>query len=488
MIKKEIIANCTSDETRVAFLEDGKLSDIFIERPESTKIVRNVYKGKVEATLQGISSAFVNIGLEKNGYLHISDSVAGAPQIYADTVNQGIAKKHHIDKVLHKGLEIMVQVSKEAISTKGVKLTMNISLPGKYLVFMPFEDHMAISKSINNRKEKDRLRKILEGVCTENKGFIVRTEAEGATNEELKREVRYLYRLWKIILKKYNNSQAPALVHKDLGLTFQTVRDVLNEEINVFLIDSKKEHGDVLGFVDLIAPELKNKVRHYDSKTPIFTAFNVEEELEKIRHSRIKLPRGGTIIIQEAESLCAIDVNTGKFKGKESQEETIFETNKEAAIEIGRQLRLRNIGGIIVIDFIDMKNQKNRQRIYNILHEIVRHDKAKTKILPITRLGLIEMTRERKRESIVSYLGEICPECSGSGQVLSRESMFIKLKREILDLTKGRSYGKLRLALNPMVAEYVRQRQKRLENALKRSIQIQTEPTLKWEDYKIILE
>lgn len=491
MIKKEILANCTHEETRVAILEDGRLVDIFIERPESSKIVSNVYKGRVETVVPGISSAFVNIGLEKNGYLYIADSIGGAPGIYSISKKNKVdpnKKYHHIDRIVSKGTEVLVQVTKEAISTKGVKVTMDISLPGKYLVFMPFQDHIAISKNINNRKERDRLKKILNEICKENKGFIVRTEAEGADNDELKREVRYLYRLWGIILKKFHTAQAPALLHKDLGLTFQMVRDILNDETSVFMVDSKKEHDDVLGFADMVAPELKGKIKHYDSKIPIFEAFGVEGELEKIRHSKIKLRSGGSIIIQEAESLCAVDVNTGKFKGKTSHEETIFITNKEAAWEISRQLRLRNIGGIIVIDFIDMKKATNRQRIYNILFEAVRRDKAKTKILPITRLGLVEMTRERKRESIVSYLGEECPECKGSGKVLSRGSLFVKLRREILDLTKGRSDGRLRLVLQPIVGEYFRQRIARLEQALRRKIEIQDEPTLRWEDYKIILE
>lgn len=489
--KKEILANCSGEETRVAILENGTLIDILIERRESHKIVGNVYKGQVETVVPGISSSFVNIGLDKNGYLYVTDVLPGAPDIFHKPLKElkvDMNRQYPIESMLRKGMDIMVQLSKEPISTKGVKLTMDISLPGRYLVFMPFQNHVAISKNIINRKEKERLKKILNEISTENKGFIARTEAEGASNEELKREVAYLYRLWQTMLRKFHRMNAPSLLHKDLGLTFQTVRDVLNEDISVFLIDSKKEFEDVRGFVELLSPELKDRVKHYDGKTPIFETFGVEKELEKLRRSRIKLKSGGTIIIQEAESLCAIDVNTGKFTGKGSHEQTIFITNKEAALEISRQLRLRNIGGIIVIDFIDMKSHKNRQHIFSILQEAVKKDKAKTKILPITRLGLIEMTRERKRESIISYLNEECPECGGSGKVLSRESLFIKIKREIFELTKGRFVGNMRLMLHPHVKDYFVQRRQRLERAIRCSVDIQSEPSLLWEDYRIILE
>ncbi|MBD3272046.1 MAG: hypothetical protein GF384_05865, partial [Elusimicrobia bacterium] len=336
-MKKEIIANSKSDETRVAVLEDSKLADLFIERPESSKLAGNVYKGTVETLVPGISSAFVNIGLEKNGYLYIADAIAGAPEIYNPKgLNPHIdpnKKYHFIDKILKRDTNIMVQVIKEPISTKGVKLTMDISLPGKYLVFMPFQNHPALSKSIINRKERDRLKKILDEVTGEQKGFIVRTEAEGASKEELHREVRYLYRLWNNLLKKYQSAHAPALIHKDLGLTFQMVRDVLNDDVAVFWIDSKKEYEDVVGFADMVAPEHKNKIKCFDNKTPIFNAFNIEDEIINIRKAKIKLPSGGSIIIQEAESLCAVDVNTGKFKGSESHEDTIYRTNKEAALE-----------------------------------------------------------------------------------------------------------------------------------------------------------
>jgi ribonuclease G len=278
------------------------------------------------------------------------------------------------------------------------------------------------------------------------------------------------------------------LVHRDLGLVFQTVRDIFTENTSIFLVDSRSEYRDLMEFLDSISPELKSRVKLYEGKTALFQAFNIESQIEKIRSARVDLPSGGYIIIQEAEGLCAIDVNTGKFTGKRSQEETVTATNVEAAKEVARQLRLRNIGGIIVIDFIDMRHARNRQKVMEALANYTHEDRAKIKILPITRLGLIEMTRERKRESLFALLGEACPQCHASGRVLSRDSMFIKLKREILLLTHGRSGNHIKLFLNPSVAQYFQERHQRLENAIRHKLLIHADPHLPWEEYRILVE
>jgi ribonuclease G len=269
---------------------------------------------------------------------------------------------------------------------------------------------------------------------------------------------------------------------------FQTVRDVFTENTSIFLVDSKSEFRDLMEFLDSISPELKSRVKLYDGKTPLFQAFNIERQIEKIRSARVDLPSGGYIIIQEAEGLCAIDVNTGKFTGKRSQEETVTATNVEAAEEVATQLRLRNIGGIIVIDFIDMRHARNRQKVMEALANFTRVDRAKIKILPITRLGLIEMTRERKRESLFALLGEACPQCHASGRVLSKDSMYIRLKREVLTMTHGRPGNQIKLFLSPPVAQYFEERHRRLENALKHSVTIQSDPHLPWEEYRILIE
>lgn len=482
-MKQEIIANCTSDETRIAVIEDNKLVELGIERKESAKIVGNIYKGKVENVLPGMASAFVNIGLEKNAYLYVSD-VLNQNQEQHNHSNESVP----IEEMLKKGDTILVQVAKEAIGTKGVKISMDIALPGRFLVYMPFQSVIGVSKNIEDESERKRLKELIESLRPKRGGLIARTEAESVQQKELKREIRYLTRLWENIQKRAKELHAPALVHKDLGLTFQTVRDILSEETSLFILDSKSEFQEVQEFVRMLSPELVDRVKLFEGKTPIFEAFQVEKELEKLFHSRIRLPSGGSIIIQEAESLCAIDVNTGSFTGKVSQEETVTQTNIEAAEEIARQLRLRNIGGIIVIDFIDMRREVNRRKVTEALQRAAARDRAKIKILPITRLGLVEMTRERKRESVLSTLCQSCPECNGSGMILSAESLYVQVKKEILKLTHGKPQGHLRIVIHPEYLSYFQTQRENLEKNIGMDLELQTDATLSYEDYKIILE
>jgi len=476
-MKKEIIVNRSQEETRVAILENGKIVDLFNERRESEKIVGNIYKGTVKNILPGLSSAFLEVGLERSAYLSADDVVSEC-------------KDKKIEKMIKIGSEVLVQVDKEPISTKGARVTMDVSLPGRLLVYMPFNDHVGISKNIESRQERDRLKQIMNESKPPVGGFIVRTEAEEATDKEIKREIRYLTRLWESINARAQKMKSPALVHKDLGIVFQTVRDHFNEEVDLFMIDSKNEYGEVVDFVKIVSPELVDRIKPYTGKTPIFKAFNIEDEIRKLRSNRVNLHSGGYIIIQEAESLCAIDVNTGRYTGtrSQSQEETVTITNIEAAQEIARQIRLRNIGGILVIDFIDMKKAKNRQKVLEALTRSVKGDKAKIKIWPITRLGLVEMTRERKRESLFALLGETCPMCHGLGLVLSRETLFIQLSNELSQMRLTRHTGKVRVRLSPQVAQYFRERCSRLKQCAGQDIDIQAAPDVPWEDYQIIIE
>lgn len=476
-MKKEIIVSRSQEETRVAVLENGKMIDLFNERRESEKIVGNIYKGVVKNVLPGMSSSFVEVGLDRSAYLSADDIISDS-------------KDKKIEKMIKIGSEVLVQVDKEPISTKGARVTMDVSLPGRLLVFMPFNNHIGISKNIESRQERDRLKGIITECKAEHGGFIVRTEAEEATDKEIKREVKYLTRLWASLNARAQNAKAPALVHRDLGVVFQTVRDYFNEEVDILMIDSKKEFDEVVDFTKIVSPELVDKVKQYTGKTPIFKAFNIEEEIKRLRSNRVNLHSGGYIIIQEAESLCAIDVNTGRYTGSrtQSQEDTVTLTNIEAAHEIARQIRLRNIGGIIVIDFIDMKKAKNRAKVLEALTRSVKGDKAKIKIWPITRLGLIEMTRERKRESLFALLGETCPTCHGLGLVLSRESLFIQLSNELEQMKLGRHTGKVRIRLAPAVAQYFRERCARLKKCAGQDIDIQAAHDVPWEDYQIIIE
>jgi ribonuclease G len=477
-VKKEIFANTSFEETRIAILEDGRLAELFWERRSNTNIVGNIYKAVVENVLPGISSAFMNIGLDKNAYIYISDVLGG--------------QREPIEKLLRKDQEVMVQVTKDAIGTKGMKVTMDISLPGRFLVLTPFQEFVGVSKNIETPEERKRLSEILRKITVANelgkKGCIVRTEAEGASEEELERELKFLLRFWDSVQKRYETVRPPFLLHKDMDMTLQVSRDILSDDVAIYMLDNKDDYEATLEFVSKISPDLKERVKHYDGKTPIFKAFNIEKSIEELRKIKVELPNGGSIIIQEAESLCAIDVNTGRFTGNRSQEETVTMTNIEAAQEVARQLRLRNIGGIIVIDFIDMKKASNRHKVVDVMEQAVRRDRAKIRILPITRLGLVEMTRERKRESTFSLLTEECPECHGSGRVLSSESIRIKVQRDIQNLTLGRPGGNLRLVVNPMLMEILKKKQELIEKNVHRSVRVFPDPLLTWEDYRIILE
>jgi ribonuclease G len=471
-IKKQILANTNPDEVRIAVLENEKLAEVFIDRHVSgaSKLVGNIYMGKVENVIPGISSAVVDVGQEKNAYLYITDVL-------------GSDREKNIEKLLKKGQPVMVQVAKESIGTKGMKVTMDISLPGRYLIYMPLSTYVGISRNIEEPEERDRLRKIVDSMQAPG-GIIVRTEAEGADERALKREMKYLLRLWETIRKR-SEKVGKGLIHKELGLTFQVVRDMLTEEVDSFLVDDKQEFEDVKGFVDMLAPELSDRIKLYDGRAPLFTAYHIDDAVEKLNGARVDLPSGGYIVIQEAESLCAIDVNTGKFTGRSSQEETVTMTNLEAAVEVIKQLRLRNVGGIIVIDFIDMKKRRNRERVVLALARAAKVDHAKIKILPITRLGLVEMTRERRRESLQAMLGEPCAECGGSGWVLSRESLFLKVVKEANKLIAARPDAQLRIALQTPVAAYFRENHGRLEKRIGRHAEIIEDETLSWDHYRI---
>lgn len=475
--KTEILANTSFEETRIAILEDDRLAELLWERRSSRNIVGNIYKANVENVLPGISSAFVDIGYEKNAYLYISDVIG--------------RERTTIDKLLARNQKIMVQVVKDAIGTKGMKVTMDISLPGRYLVLTPYQSYVGVSKNIEDPEKRKRLNTLVRELAASHlkeMGCIVRTEAEEATDTELEKEVKYLNRQWESIGKKFTEAKGAGLLHKDMDLVLQVARDLLSEDTDIYLLDDKDDYKRVTDFVGKISPELKAKVKLYTGKKTIFSAFGVENEIAELRKTKIPLPSGGSIIVQEAESLCAIDVNTGKFTGKKSQEETVTSTNIEAASEIAHQLRLRNIGGIIVIDFIDMRKASNRHKVMDALSGAVRKDRAKIRILPITRLGLVEMTRERKRESTGSLLTENCPECNGSGRVLSAESMRIKIQREIQNLTHSHPGGNLRIVLHPTLCESLKQKISLMERSVHRSVKIQSDPQLAWEDYRIILE
>jgi ribonuclease G len=475
-VNKEIVVNRTLEETKVAVLEDGKLFDLFIERRESEKNLNNIYKGSVQNIVRALGSVFIDIGFGKSAYLESNDIIA--PRY-----------EKNIENMIKVGQDVMVQVYKESISTKGPKVTMDISLPGRLLVYMPFSNSIGISKSIGYGKDHDRLKSIITEIKKDIPGgIIVRTEAEDADESEIRSEIKYLTRLWASIVSRFNDAKPRSLIHKDLGIVSQIIRDCFSNNVSRMHIDSYKEFRDATEFVKIVSSELLDRIVLYDGKVPIFKVYGIEEEIKRLRSNKTKLQSGGYLIIQEAESLCAIDVNSGKFTSKTSQEETATVTNIEAASEIARQLRLRNIGGIIVIDFIDMKKAANRQKILEKLHEATKGDKAKVKIYPITKLGLIEMTRQRKRESLFSLLGDTCPVCKGVGFVLSKESIFINVCDEIEQLKFDEYHGKIKIKLHHDVVDYFKERKSRLKELFNADFEIKTGQEVDREEYQIVFE
>jgi ribonuclease G len=474
IVKKEILVNRTFEESRVAVLEGGKLFNLFIERRESEKMLNNIYRGRVQNIVPALSSAFVDIGFGRGAYLDVGD----------------ILKDSHGKKnIIKTGQDIMVQVYKEPIHNKCAKVTMDISLPGRLLVYMPFSNNVVgVSKNIKDKHEYNRLKNLTVELKKDIPGgIIIRTEAEEATEEGIKKEIKYLTRLWTSITERFDDAKPMSLIHKDLGLVFQIVRDYFSDDVFI-LIDSQKELKDVMDFVRIVSPEFLDRIVFYDGKTPIFKEYGIEEEIKRLRSNKVCLGSGGYLIIQEEESLCAIDVNSGKFTAKSTQEDTAVITNLESAEEIARQLRLRNIGGIIIIDFIDMKKSSNKQKVLEKLREATKVDKAKIEIWPITRLGLVEMTRERKRKSLFSLLSDVCPVCHGLGLVLSKESIFINICNEIKQFKIDDYDGKIKIKLNIDLIEYFVRRKARLKELFGVKFDIEASTEMLREEYKIIFE
>jgi ribonuclease G len=431
-MKREILVDVAEDEVRIALVEDGHLVELFIERREERSIVGNIYLGKVVNILQGLRSAFLDLGLGRNAFLPLVDFPPG--------------------REINRGDRLLVQIVKEPIGNKGAKATTRISLPGRYLVFMPNVEHIGISKKILDSEERKRLREIIKQITPPGAGFVIRTEASGHHNRDLIREAKYLLNLWQMIKKEKEAIREGYLVHRAFGLIFYVVRELFTEEVDSLIINSLLEYKQVRSYVKMMDPHLLKKVHLYKKKSPLFEMHNLETQISKMKDQKILLPCGGSIIIEQGEALTAIDVNTGKFAGGESLEETAFLTNCQAAEEIMRQIRLRNIGGLIIIDFIEMKQKKHREKVMDILYHQSLRDKAKVDLLPITRLGLVEMSRQRKRESIIDILCEPCPYCKGSGLVFSEKTMFIKIKKEILRTASQTGSKYLNVFMNPRVA------------------------------------
>ena len=451
-MRREILVNVEPLETRAAILEDGELVELMVERPIQQRAVGNIYKGRVENVLPGMEAAFVSIGLEKNAFLHVGD--AGALYDEEDGVEEQKSKRFvNIDDVVRPKQEIMVQVVKEAIGTKGARVTGNISLPGRYVVLTPTNDFIGVSRRISDDKERSRLKTWAEAAKPEGAGVIVRTVAEGRPEQELQQDMDFLTRLWQRVQRRAQVMTAPALLHKDLGLTFRIVRDMLTDEVQHVWIDSQEEYDRVVELADTMSPELRRHIRLWPAgQASLFDAFNLEPEIENAIRRKVWLHCGGYLVIDQTEALTVIDVNTGKFVGNRNLQETVVRTNLEAADEIARQIRLRDLAGIIVVDFIDMDRHDDRQKVLSTLEEMVRRDRTKVHVLGLTQLGLVEMTRKKVGHGLEGMLLRTCPDCEGRGRVLSEETMAQKVRREVRTLLRKENQEAVLVEVNPAVA------------------------------------
>lgn len=441
-ILKEMLVDTSPIETRVAVIENGELVDFFMERKSRVHYAGSIYKGKVSAILQGIDAAFVDIGMEKNGFLHVSD-VVDKDSVMKDLLPDEEEHEQESNKIKHTGLpkikeilkvgeERMVQVVKEAMGTKGPRLTTFISLPGRYLVLTPYDRGLGISRRITDKNERKRIRDIIAKIGGfEETGCIVRTVAEGRSEEELLSEYRYLVNLWKTIKDRASKQKAPVTVYEEYGLVLRMIRDVFSKDVSRFLVDSKEEYGKIIRFLKSYMPSLRNNVKLYNGKIPLFQKYDLEKQVDGIFERKVPLKSGGYLIIEQTEGVVVVDVNTGSFVGKKGLEQTAFRTNMEAAEEVPKQLMLRDIGGIIIIDFIDMEIKEHRDKISQALENALKRDKARISVRGISQFGVVEMTRQRMRKSLESSSRVECPYCGGKGMIKSVETIAIEAVRSI---------------------------------------------------------
>ena len=495
---KELVINVDPLETRIAFLEDKSLAELIIERQESRSLVGNIYKGRVDSIVPGIQAAFIDIGFEKNGFLYVSD-IAGTEGTGDFELEDGVARprtrgrraKHaSIESLLKKNQHVMVQVSKDRLGTKGVRLTNFITLPGRYVVLMPTVSQLGVSRKIDSDRERDRLKSILQGLRPKGMGLITRTAGEGRKKADLQNDVKYLSKVWDKVLGKMETVKGPALLHEDLGPILRVVRDTFTNEVERLTIDSNTEYSRILNFLDTFAPNLRKRCKLYDGAEPIFEKFGIEAEIGKALRRKVHLKSGGHICIDQTEALVAIDVNTGKFTGKTRLEETVFKTNIEAAEEIARQVRLRDLGGIIVIDFIDMEQEKNRRELIRKLRDSLRSDRAKNTVSEVSELGMIEMTRKRVKHNLIKALSQPCPYCEGSGMVRSVTTMTFDVLRRLQGLFCKSKETEFILQAHPDVARRLRTENKDLLDAIiqrfKRTISVESVSDFHIHDIKVL--
>ena len=528
-MKREILINGSQRETRVAILEDDRLVELLIDRPDHRRIVGDIYLGRVEAVLPGIQAAFVDVGLEKSAFLHASDllepdedeeptgeegdeAFEEAEAEAADEGGRTRGKKNgdtngqteprqrevrsrralpNISDILKKGQTLLVQVTKEPISTKGCRVTAQISLPGRFLVYMPYASKVGVSRKIESKELRTRLREMVAAhLPRDSGGMIVRTVAEGVTEEHFKREVESLLNIWRKINRKKTFVRAPALVQRETSLTRGIIRDLFSAKVDALHVDSKELHNEIDGYLRQVDPELLTRVNLYREPVPLFDKFDIENEIRDLFKARCDLPTGGYIVIQPTEALVSIDVNTGRYTGKKDPEKTILKTNLEAAREIARQIRLRDIGGIIVCDFIDMESRQNRDRVLQELRTHLGRDRARTKAFAVSELGLVEMTRQRVRPSLWHSMTAECPDCKGTGRVFTPEVVARRLERSLRRAGRERRERQLAVRLHPEVALYLLEEEPKLIHTLGKmtglELELRDDPMMRVDEFRLM--
>jgi ribonuclease G len=500
-----LVVNADGPETRVALIENGLLSELYIERKRERGIVGNIYKGRVVRVLPGMQAAFVDIGIDKAAFLYVADVRGGGDYktLFAEDEEERDARDEFprdelakatrgqkIEDLLREGQEVLVQVAKEPIGTKGARITSYISLPGRHLVFMPTVDHIGISRRIGTDKERKRLRDVIESQRPKGAGFIVRTVAEGASEKELRDDMDFLMKLWKEVLRKNERARPASLLYSDLDLVLRTVRDTLTSAVEKLIVDSKPEFERVQKFVAAFMPEYQGRIELYEGAEPIFDGFGIEGEIDRALERKVWLKSGGSLIIDQGEALTAIDVNTGRFVGKRNLEETITKNNLEACREVADQLRLRNIGGIIVVDFIDMDKEQNREKVFKAFNEALKADRARANVSKISELGLVEMTRKRTRESLARKLTEPCFYCEGKGYLKSKTTICYEILRELRRSGDSVKEDSVVVSCHPEIAdllatsdhEYLEDIEKRLQ----KRVLVKSRPSYHMEQYEIL--
>jgi ribonuclease G len=513
-MSKEMIVSSSAHETRVAILEDDQVAEIFIERERSRGVVGNVYKGRVSKVLPGMQSAFIDLGLERDGFLYVSDVVASfeefdrletdeeehssAAQATVSTGNggntpSGIHKAHghrgnggrrdrdkgpepKIEELLKEGQEIIVQVAKEPLGTKGARLTSHATMPGRFLVFMPTVDHVGVSRKIDSREERSRLRGIVREFREQtgfSGGLIIRTAAAGRPKEDIVSDLSYFHKVWTEVRQKAETSRAPAVLYQEQSLVAKLLRDLLTDDYSAIRIDNALEHKRVVELIERIMPSLAPKVKLYEKEFPIFEEYGVQAEIDRALRSKVWLKSGGSIVINQTEALVAIDVNTGRYVGKKTAgrlEDTILKTNLEAVKEIVRQIRLRDLGGIIVLDFIDMEEKKNRQKVFQTVEQELRKDRSPSKALQVSDFGLVIITRKRVKQSLERVLTEPCPYCAGSAVIKSTSTICYEILSEVKKISADLNGQSLVLRVNPDIARALRDEERAVFKDLKQSL------------------